>query len=351
MHGEGVVNGGADAAGVEDLPHAVARGQPDDVKVVDAARPVQRRLDALNPAERRAVLVCDPPPRRVPSVEVPQLYPEDGRLHRIEAAVEADRSMLILFARAAVAQHRDPLGEIGPRRRHRPAVAGSAEVLGRIEAEAADIAEAAGAPAAIKGAVRLSRVLDHRQRMLCRDGGHCIHIGALPVEVHRDDRLRPRRDRGLDLAGIDQRIVMAHVDQHRPRAAERYGKCGRREGHGRDDHLVARAQPESTAGKLQRIGAAADAERMRHLAILGKRALEQAHLFAEDEVAAPEDLGDRPRDLRLEVATLRPEVDQRDRFLQNRSIVHRPDPVRRDHPSRASKAATHEFAADLVNIA
>jgi len=40
---------------------------------------VPGRRDAVHPPEQHPVMVCDPAARRVPSVEVRQLYPENGR--------------------------------------------------------------------------------------------------------------------------------------------------------------------------------------------------------------------------------------------------------------------------------
>ena len=57
----------------------------------------------------------------------------------------------------------------------------------------------ADAPALVLGAVRLAGVLDHDQAVASRDRQDRIHVGRLAVEVHRHDRLGPRRDRRFDL--------------------------------------------------------------------------------------------------------------------------------------------------------
>ena len=79
--------------------------------------------------------------------------------------------------------------------RQHAAVAVAAEVLGRIEAEAADVAERAGAATAILRADRLAGVFDHRQSRAsapCASSG--VHVGALAVQMDGNDRLGLRRD-------------------------------------------------------------------------------------------------------------------------------------------------------------
>ena len=63
--------------------------------------------------------------------------------------------------------------------------------------------EAADATAAVLGAVRLGRVLDHDQAVPPRDRQDRIHVGRLPVQVHREDRLGALGDRRLEPGGID----------------------------------------------------------------------------------------------------------------------------------------------------
>ena len=70
---------------------------------------------------------------------------------------------------APISQHADFSGVFGTVGGHQTALAGGAEILGGVEAEAAEIADAAGAAAAIFGAVRLRDIFDDDQFVALRD--------------------------------------------------------------------------------------------------------------------------------------------------------------------------------------
>src|SRR6186997_1992382 len=78
------------------------------------------------------------------------------------------------------------------------AVAIGAQILGRIETEAADISQRAGAFAFVTGPMRLAGVFDHKQLMAVRDVHNRLHIGRLSVQMHRNNRARGSSNRLLD---------------------------------------------------------------------------------------------------------------------------------------------------------
>ena len=93
-------------------------------------------------------------------------------------------------------------------------------------------------------AQRAGRVLDQRHRRQLLDPRR-------PAEqVHGDDRLRPPRR--LDPRGIDVHRLRVDVDEHGPQPGERDDVRRGREGVRRDDHLVARPEPEREHGQVQR---------------------------------------------------------------------------------------------------
>ena len=47
-----------------------------------------------------------------------------------------------------------------------------------------------------------------------------VEVARLSGEVHRDERLGPRRDRRLDARRVDVERVGLDVDEHRPRARD-----------------------------------------------------------------------------------------------------------------------------------
>ncbi len=163
---------------------------------------------------------------------------------------------------------------------HHAALAARAEVLARIEAEAAEVAEAAAAAALVLGAVGLRGVLDDDQAALPRDGEDRVHVGRLAVEVHRDDRLRARRDGGLELRRVHR--VGARVNVHQPRARARVadGRDGgdERERHG--DDLVARPDAGGEQRQVQRAGAGVDGDAVAGGAVGGELLLERGDFAA-----------------------------------------------------------------------
>ena len=142
---------------------------------------------------------------------------------RIAACSESRRRVVAdvlvgdLVPRAVEAQHPHAVGELVVAGGDGAAVAEAAEVLGREEAERSDRAQRAG-PAVARGRARgLGGVLDdrHAERL---DLGDRRDVAE---QVHRDDRLGARRQRGLDRLGGDAERVRIDVAEHGPRAGRR----------------------------------------------------------------------------------------------------------------------------------
>ena len=147
--------------------------------------------------------------------------------------------------------------------------------------------------------------------MLAGNSTYGCHVGTLAVQVNRNDRLCPGSDGAFDLLGIDQRVILPHIDDDRPRPGQRNGKgCGG-ESHGRHDHFVARTDVQRAAGEVKRIRSARNADRVRNAAIFGKLAFEQGYFFTKNKVAPLDNPGDRCFDLRGDRLTLCLQVDQR----------------------------------------
>ena len=82
-------------------------------------------------------------PRRRPGVEVRQFHPQNGRLERIETAVDADHLVVIPRLHAVHPQQLQLRGEIIAGGGEESAVAGPTEIFRRIETETADVTERA----------------------------------------------------------------------------------------------------------------------------------------------------------------------------------------------------------------
>src|SRR5215831_7337569 len=319
---ERIVDTSADSPSIEGLLDRIASGHPNDIKVMNTAVGVTGAIDPLNAVQRRIVMGSHPPPGGVPLIEPAQLHPQDGGLQRVEPAVEANLLVTIFQARATIAQQLDAFGDIAALSGYQPAIAIGAQVLPGVKAKAADVAQAPRPPAGIDCAVRLCRVFDHYQRIFCSDGAYRRHVRAIAVEMNRNDRLGAGSDGSLDLGGVDQCILGAHIDQHWARARQRYGESSGGKGHRRDDHFVALSQIHGAAGEVQRVGSAGHSDSVRNTAIVRELFFEQAYFSAEYKVAAIGDTGDHRVDLSRNGRALCLEIDERDGRREYADIVH-----------------------------
>ena len=110
-----------------------------------------------------------------------QLRAQHRGLDLVQAAAPAERLVLVARALAVMPQLAQPVRDVGVVGGHEPAVAVRAQVLRRIEAEAAEVAETADATAAMLGAHRLRGVLDHDDPPRPRELEERGHVGGMPV--------------------------------------------------------------------------------------------------------------------------------------------------------------------------
>ena len=160
-------------------------------------------------------------------------------------------------------------------------------------------------------AVRLRRVLDHRQAERAEVGR-----GAAE-EVHRHDRLRLVRDLALDLRRIEVQRRRVDVGENRCRAAPGDRLGGRVERERRADHLVAGADVHPVEHEDDRVGAVGAADRLLDAELGRSLALEGLDLGAEDELPGVERARERVLQLRDQRRVLRLDIDVGDR--------HQPD--------------------------
>ncbi len=156
------------------------------------------------PASARAQRGAEPPAIVVAVVELAQLDPQQGGLEARPGAP----SCRPRGGGSAASRRASAAGGCARRARvgghDRAAVAPAAEVLRRVEAEAADVADAADAAAAVEGAVRLARVLDHAQVRRAGDLEDRIQVDRRAHEVHGMTQRVRGVDRRVDGLGGDQ---------------------------------------------------------------------------------------------------------------------------------------------------
>ena len=162
--------------------------------------------------------------------------------------------------------------------------------LPRVEGEAGECAERAARRSPVRRAERACGILE--QRDLLRHG----RLERLPLDgpaeqVHRDHRLRLRRDRLGDLRRVHVERVRVDVDEHGAGAGELDDVRGRGERVRGNDHLVARADAEREDAEVQRRGAGRDDRGVCRSDGVRQRVLELVDLRAHRELPAREHLG------------------------------------------------------------
>jgi hypothetical protein len=189
-----------------------------------------------------------------------------------------------------------PAGQLLVAGEQAAALAGGQQ-LGRLVAEGAELAEAAGPPVAPALAVGVGAVLDQGQRVAPGDLAEPVHVGHLVAQVDRHDRPGPGGDGRLDLVGVDGQGVTEDVAEHR-QGPGGHGRVRRgREGQGGHDHLVAPADPQRLEGDLHGDGAV-DHDHAVAGALVGGEPVgegggQRARLGEAAPAAAPDHLGDR----------------------------------------------------------
>jgi hypothetical protein len=190
-----------------------------------------------------------------PRFQVRQLDTQHGGLQCIETKVPAHHMVVILRLHAVIAQQPDAPCQLSIRAGDKATIAEPAEILARKKRETAERTKAPDLVPVVGGADRLCRILDDECAGLHRGVDDRMQVGRLAKQVHRNNRLGPRRHGGRDRVRIDVEGVGLYINQHRLRANTHYapgtGKKGIRAG----DDLVARPDAERHQRGEQRVGA------------------------------------------------------------------------------------------------
>jgi len=152
---------------------------------------------------------------------------------------------------AVVAKTPHPRGEVLPIGRHHPSFTGRDD-LPRMEGEAAHIAEPTHRPALVARADATRRVLDHRKAVAAGSGEDRVHLRRESKQMHRDHRLRPWCDCGLEGLGIEIVRCGVYVGEHSSCAHVLRAVRGGDPGECGDHHLITRAKPEGQDRKMER---------------------------------------------------------------------------------------------------
>ena len=106
----------------------------------------------------------------------------------------------------------------------------------------------------------LGVVLDHEQVVLLGERHDRVHVADVAVEVHRHDRLGPRRDQLLGRLDADAVVVEVHVGEAGNGAGLDDREAGGDERVAGHDHLVAGPDAQGGQGHVQGRGAGGRAD-------------------------------------------------------------------------------------------
>ena len=278
-----------------------------------------------------------------PALQMGQLHRQHGGLDRIEATVVTQIGVQVAARHPVHCQLAHPLGQLGIAAGHRTAIAGTAEVLGGEETEAAGIAPAAHRPSGPVGAAGLGAVLDHQQSVGGGDRVDALHVHRPAEQVHWQQGAGGGGDGRLDPLGIDQIGATRHIHEHRdrPHGTDRLGGGKKTEGTG--DHLVTGPDPQGPQGQDQGIGAAVAADRMGNATELGEGLLKAGDGAPTDVLTTAQHGQHSLLKAGSEVLQLLAEAEGRYRHGGNLNPVHRMRRIRTAVPQRAHAGAAPEF--------
>ena len=170
-------------------------------------------------------------------------------------------------------------------------------------------------------AVALRAIFDDAQPPPPRQPGDRLHIGGLAVEMHRQHRGRATRrgriQRPFERGGVDRKPARLDIDQHRHGAGplDRGDGRNRRVRDGKDQ--IAGADAAGPQRQLDRVGAAAGADRVPGPEPGRKRLFERCDLAAENVLPAFQHAGNRGVDLGLRFDVTGARVGLRDRRMRH----------------------------------
>ena len=210
--------------------------------------------------------------------QLSRLRQADGRVDLADAVVGAhDRVWLhapvvALVAVAVVAEVLSGLDQLLVVGDDDAAFSASVD-LEEVEAEAAHLAEEAKVLALVRGAERLSGVLDEHDALLLAHGHDAVQIGRCPAHVDEQHRFRLRCDRCAYPFGA-QAQGLIDLREHGQGAREEHGLDGGHEGEGRHDHVIAISHAAGCEHRANRRAAAAHRQRVLRSSELGDLGLE-----------------------------------------------------------------------------
>jgi hypothetical protein len=168
-------------------------------------------------------------------------------------------------------------------RNNSSAITKCAEVLCRIETEAAQSAEGAGVLSIEPRAVCLGAILDHRNAARNGNSLQRLDIREMAVEMGHDCRSRAGGNRAFEMTYVHLHRLRIDIDVERLGAAGANG-CGAITACVRyRNHSISRTHADTAQSELKRVGAIRYSHYPPHTTVSGESGLERRNLIAEHE--------------------------------------------------------------------
>ena len=221
----------------------------------------------------------------VPRGEAGEFHAQGGGGEFVEAGIEAGRFVVVTLARAVVAEGAEFSGEFGVVGRDRAGVGERAEIFSGIKTDARRVAERARGAVGRASAVGLRGVFEDEEAAARGEGVERGHVGALAVEVDRQEGFRARREEGGGAGGVEVVGALVAFARDGARAGVRDGEPRGDVAVGGHDHFVAGADPARHEDELQGFETVGHADAVRGADGAGVFLLEGGEFAAEEKLA------------------------------------------------------------------
>ena len=131
----------------------------------------------------------------------------------------------------------------------------------------------------------LGRVFDYPQVVAASNLDDRVHVGRLPVKVHRDDGPGPGCNGRFDPGAVKVECSPVRFHSYRRCTGVGYRQPGGDVGVGRDNHLVAGTDIHGPQDQVQRFQTVSDTDALLRVAVVGELSFKGIHLAAEYEPA------------------------------------------------------------------
>src|SRR4030042_6602888 len=265
MEGNGIIDVRANPFLGQELPQTVSFGDTDHILMKDMAALILygRELKTLHRREKVLELLLIPfslpLSLRSPFFQVFEFHQKNGRLNRVETAVDPNRLMEIFRLTSMDSQQSDLLCQKGMIRHDHSRISEGTQVLRRIKGKTSEVAYLPGSPSfqssfgLILCPQCLGSIFNDKKFLFLGDLKKRVHISALSEEMDREDGLCSRCDLLFDFGRVHVIGLPVDIRKDGDGSEARDRSCGCEESEGRQKDLIARPDATSHQGQEQGI--------------------------------------------------------------------------------------------------